>query len=112
LTCFTNSQKLFIDYWYVYSIGVAEHSLIFPVAVAHRLRTIIDVSIIILPNGEYLLICLFQYDRLIVLDNGRIAEFDTPYNLIHKEDSGMLSKVYILLAETNYLLSLPWHVCS
>ncbi|KZS96802.1 multidrug resistance-associated ABC transporter [Sistotremastrum niveocremeum HHB9708] len=36
--------------------------------VAHRLRTVID------------------YDRLIVLDQGTIAECDTPYNLIRKED--------------------------
>ncbi|KAI0257019.1 hypothetical protein BJV78DRAFT_1272168 [Lactifluus subvellereus] len=36
--------------------------------VAHRLKTVID------------------YDRLIVLDRGVIAEFDTPWNLIQKED--------------------------
>jgi len=36
--------------------------------VAHRLKTVID------------------YDRLIVLDEGQIVEFDTPYNLIQKED--------------------------
>ncbi|KAG0701637.1 hypothetical protein DFH29DRAFT_925615 [Suillus ampliporus] len=36
--------------------------------VAHRLRTVID------------------YDRLIVLDKGEVVEFDTPLNLIQKED--------------------------
>ncbi|KAJ8589109.1 P-loop containing nucleoside triphosphate hydrolase protein [Rhizopogon salebrosus TDB-379] len=36
--------------------------------VAHRLRTVID------------------YDRLIVLDKGEVAEFDTPLKLIQKED--------------------------
>ncbi|KAF9259088.1 hypothetical protein L218DRAFT_875612 [Marasmius fiardii PR-910] len=36
--------------------------------VAHRLQTVID------------------YDRLIVLDKGRLMEFDTPLNLIRKED--------------------------
>jgi ABC-type multidrug transport system fused ATPase/permease subunit len=37
-------------------------------SVAHRLRTVID------------------YDKLIVLDKGIIAEIDTPWNLIQKED--------------------------
>ncbi|KAJ7865666.1 hypothetical protein B0H13DRAFT_2253973 [Mycena leptocephala] len=36
--------------------------------VAHRIKTVID------------------YDRLIILDKGKIAEFDTPYNLIQKKD--------------------------
>jgi len=38
------------------------------VTVAHRLRTVID------------------YDRLIVLDKGQIAEFDTPWDLLQKGD--------------------------
>ncbi|KAG9037596.1 hypothetical protein FRB95_004816 [Tulasnella sp. JGI-2019a] len=37
------------------------------ITIAHRIRTIID------------------YDRLIVMDQGRIVEIDTPYNLIQKE---------------------------
>ncbi|KZS94266.1 hypothetical protein SISNIDRAFT_454002 [Sistotremastrum niveocremeum HHB9708] len=36
--------------------------------VAHRLRTVID------------------YDRLLVLDQGNLVEFDTPFNLIQKEN--------------------------
>ncbi|KAH8823481.1 multidrug resistance-associated ABC transporter [Flagelloscypha sp. PMI_526] len=39
------------------------------ITVAHRLRTIID------------------YDRLIILDKGKVAEIDTPLGLIEKEDS-------------------------
>ncbi|KAJ7222262.1 hypothetical protein GGX14DRAFT_694507 [Mycena pura] len=36
--------------------------------IAHRLKTVID------------------YDRLLVLDKGKLVEFDTPYRLIQKED--------------------------
>ena len=45
---------------------------------------------------------MIDYDRLIVLDKGVIAEFDTPWNLIQKENgifrqmalkSGMFSEL-------------------
>jgi ABC-type multidrug transport system fused ATPase/permease subunit len=45
---------------------------------------------------------VIDYDRLIVLDKGVIAEFDTPWNLIQKENgifrhmalkSGMFSEL-------------------
>ncbi|KAI9597297.1 hypothetical protein BDF19DRAFT_436473 [Syncephalis fuscata] len=44
-----------------------EHSTI--ICIAHRLRTVID------------------YDRILVLDSGRLIEFDTPSALIKKSDS-------------------------
>jgi len=42
--------------------------------IAHRIRTIID------------------YDRLLVLDAGRVAEFDTPINLL-KKDTGIFKEM-------------------
>lgn len=42
-----------------------KHSLL--LTVAHRIRTVID------------------YDRLLVLEKGKVVEFDTPLNLIQKE---------------------------
>lgn len=54
--------------------------------IAHRLNTI----------GEFLIFVLGQsllrpetvyYDRVLVMDAGHVAEFDTPLNLFDKEDS-------------------------
>ncbi|KAJ3476032.1 hypothetical protein NLI96_g11433 [Meripilus lineatus] len=35
--------------------------------------------------GDSLLLTVIDYDRLIILDKGELVEFDTPWNLIHKE---------------------------
>ncbi|KAG8908992.1 hypothetical protein FRB99_000095 [Tulasnella sp. 403] len=53
------------------------------ITIAHRIRTIID------------------YDRLIVLDQGRIVEFDTPYNLINKEDGVFRAMPKVLVTGAN-----------
>jgi ABC-type multidrug transport system fused ATPase/permease subunit len=51
---------------------------------------------------------VIDYDRLIVLDKGSIAEFDTPWNLIQKENgifrnmalkSGMFNELELVAKE-------------
>jgi len=70
--------------------------------VAHRLRTGVlpFCRLCYIPNHTSNLV--IDYDRLVVLDKGRIVEFDTPYNLVRKEDgifrmmclkSGMFSEL-------------------
>ncbi|KAJ2451289.1 hypothetical protein EV183_003698 [Coemansia sp. RSA 2336] len=54
--------------------------------IAHRLRTIID------------------YDRVLVLDKGRVAEFDTPWNLLHKPD-GLFRSMCEQSGELEHLLA-------
>nr|CAG8546500.1 7537_t:CDS:10 [Entrophospora candida] len=53
--------------------------------IAHRLRTIID------------------YDKVLVLEQGKVAEFDTPYNLLQKQDS-LFRKLCEESNELGYLL--------
>jgi ABC-type multidrug transport system fused ATPase/permease subunit len=45
------------------------------ITIAHRIKTIIN------------------YDRILVLDNGKVVEFDTPDNLL-KDDNSVFSKLY------------------
>ncbi|KAJ2615225.1 hypothetical protein EV177_001678 [Coemansia sp. RSA 1804] len=54
--------------------------------IAHRLRTIID------------------YDRVLVLDNGKVAELDTPYNLLQNKD-GIFRSMCEKSGEREYLYS-------
>ncbi|KAI8137621.1 hypothetical protein BJV82DRAFT_646813 [Fennellomyces sp. T-0311] len=55
--------------------------------IAHRLRTVAD------------------YDRILVLDHGQVMEFDTPYNLITREDS-VFRQMCERSGEFNELLSI------
>ncbi|KAI9506406.1 P-loop containing nucleoside triphosphate hydrolase protein [Coemansia spiralis] len=54
--------------------------------IAHRLRTIID------------------YDRVLVLDKGKVAEFDTPYNLLQSKD-GIFRSMCEKSGEYEYLVA-------
>ncbi|KAI9506408.1 P-loop containing nucleoside triphosphate hydrolase protein [Coemansia spiralis] len=54
--------------------------------IAHRLRTIID------------------YDRVLVLDKGKVAEFDTPYNLLQNKD-GIFRSMCEKSGEYEYLVA-------
>ncbi|KAJ1801491.1 hypothetical protein LPJ59_000252 [Coemansia sp. RSA 2399] len=54
--------------------------------IAHRLRTIID------------------YDRVLVLDNGKVAEFDTPHNLL-KNENGIFRDMCEKTGEFKHLIN-------
>ncbi|KAJ2515237.1 hypothetical protein H4217_005301 [Coemansia sp. RSA 1939] len=54
--------------------------------IAHRIRTIID------------------YDKVLVLNDGKVAEFDTPYNLLQNKN-GIFASMCKETGEYNYMLS-------
>lgn len=56
--------------------------------IAHRLRTIID------------------YDRVLVLDQGRVVEYDTPYNLIQGSGEGVFKSMCEQSGEMEILLKM------
>ncbi|KAJ1992782.1 hypothetical protein GGI25_003330 [Coemansia spiralis] len=60
--------------------------------IAHRLRTIID------------------YDRVLVLDKGKIVEFDTPWNLLQR-DSGVFRSMCEKTGEFEYLFGMAKSKC-
>ncbi|KAJ2548614.1 hypothetical protein IWW35_004111 [Coemansia sp. RSA 1878] len=61
--------------------------------IAHRLRTIID------------------YDRVLVLDKGQVAEFDTPWNLLQDSD-GLFRSMCEKSGELEHLLAVAEKVQS
>ncbi|KAJ2705530.1 Transporter of the ATP-binding cassette (ABC) [Coemansia sp. IMI 203386] len=54
--------------------------------IAHRLRTIVD------------------YDKVLVLDQGKIVEYDTPYNLLSTPES-QFNQMCLKSGEYDYLFS-------
>ncbi|KAJ1995836.1 Transporter of the ATP-binding cassette (ABC) [Coemansia spiralis] len=54
--------------------------------IAHRLRTIVD------------------YDKVLVLDHGEVVEYDTPYNLLSKDD-GLFKHMCLKSGEYDYLFA-------
>ncbi|KAJ2787455.1 Transporter of the ATP-binding cassette (ABC) [Coemansia interrupta] len=54
--------------------------------IAHRLRTIVD------------------YDKVLVLDQGQVVEYDTPYNLLRKSD-GLFKHMCMKSGEYDHLFS-------
>jgi ABC-type multidrug transport system fused ATPase/permease subunit len=55
--------------------------------IAHRLNTI-GTDLLYMVFVPFLTLSLIAYyDRILVMDAGRVAEFDTPLNLFDKEDS-------------------------
>lgn len=56
--------------------------------IAHRLNTIGMLSVYrVTANRKLTNTVLAYYDRVMVMDEGRVAEFDTVLNLFDKEDS-------------------------
>ncbi|KAJ2817743.1 ATP-binding cassette transporter yor1, partial [Coemansia erecta] len=54
--------------------------------IAHRLRTIVD------------------YDRVLVLDQGQVVEYDTPYSLLQKSD-GLFRSMCLKSGEFDFLFA-------
>jgi ABC-type multidrug transport system fused ATPase/permease subunit len=55
------------------------------IPVAHRLRTVVDYDrLIVLDKGEVCSHSIFPF--VLLMSSAKIAEFDTPLNLINKEN--------------------------